>query len=75
MPNKGANVKNEKKYEAPKDKGMSKERAARINSPGASSRGGKKPARAVAQAGRHGAEEGRGTCGQAAAKKGSCSRM
>ena len=38
-----ANVKNEKQYEALKDKGMSKERAARIsNSEGASSRGGKK---------------------------------
>ena len=36
-------VKNEKQYEALKDKGMSKERAARIaNSPGASKRGGKK---------------------------------
>lgn len=35
-------VKNEKQYEALKDKGMSKERAAKIaNSPGASSRGGK----------------------------------
>jgi hypothetical protein len=43
MPNKRANVKNEKQYEALKDKGMSKERAAKIaNSPGASSRGGKK---------------------------------
>jgi hypothetical protein len=43
MPSKKANVKNEKQYEALKDKGMSKERAARIaNSPGASSRGGKK---------------------------------
>jgi hypothetical protein len=43
VPNKKANVKNEKQYEALKDKGMSKERAARIaNSPGASSRGGKK---------------------------------
>jgi hypothetical protein len=42
MPNKRANVKNEKQYEALKDKGMSKERAAKIaNSPGASSRGGK----------------------------------
>lgn len=42
MPNRSANVKNEKQYEALKDKGMSKERAARIaNSPGASSRGGK----------------------------------
>jgi hypothetical protein len=43
MPNKKAHVKNEKQYEALKDKGMSKERAAKIaNSPGASSRGGKK---------------------------------
>jgi hypothetical protein len=43
MPSKSANVKNQKQYEALKDKGMSKERAARIaNSPGASSRGGKK---------------------------------
>jgi hypothetical protein len=43
MPHKKANVKNEKQYEALKDKGMSKERAAKIaNSPGASSRGGKK---------------------------------
>ena len=34
-------VKNEKQYEALKDKGMSKQRAARIaNSPGASKRGG-----------------------------------
>jgi hypothetical protein len=43
MPGKRANIKNEKQYEALKEKGMSKERAARIaNSPGASSRGGKK---------------------------------
>ncbi|HEX2506181.1 MAG TPA: hypothetical protein VHK22_08255 [Gaiellaceae bacterium] len=43
VPSKKANVKNEKQYEPLKDKGMSKERAARIaNSPGSSSRGGKK---------------------------------
>ena len=43
MPNKRPSVKNEKQYESLKDKGMSKQRAARIaNSPGASSRGGKK---------------------------------
>lgn len=43
MPDKRPSVKNERQYEALKDKGMSKERAARIaNSPGASSRGGKK---------------------------------
>jgi hypothetical protein len=42
VPSKSANVKNEKQYEALKDKGMSKQRAARIaNSEGASSRGGK----------------------------------
>jgi hypothetical protein len=43
MPDKRASVKNEDQYEALKDKGMSKERAARIaNSPGASKRGGEK---------------------------------
>jgi len=43
MPGKRPSVKNEKQYEALKDKGMTKERAARIaNSPGASKRGGKK---------------------------------
>lgn len=43
MPKKRASVKNEKQYEALKDKGMSKERAAKIaNSPGASKRGGNK---------------------------------
>jgi hypothetical protein len=42
VPDKRPNVKNEKQYEALKNKGMSKERAAKIaNSPGASSRGGK----------------------------------
>ncbi len=43
MPDKRPSVKNEKQYEALKEQGMSKERAAKIaNSPGASSRGGKK---------------------------------
>jgi hypothetical protein len=43
MPSKRANVKNEKQYEALKEKGMSKARAARIaNSPDASKHGGKK---------------------------------
>ena len=47
MPNKRPSVKNEKQYEALKDKGMSKERAARIaESPDASSHGGKRAARA-----------------------------
>ena len=42
MPNKRPSVKNEKQYEKLKEKGMSKERAAKFaNSPGASSRGGK----------------------------------
>jgi hypothetical protein len=41
MPGKSSNVKNEKQYEALKDKGMSKERAAKIaNSPKAGEHGG-----------------------------------
>ena len=43
MPDKRPSVKNENQYEALKDKGMSKERAARIaNSPDASRHGGEK---------------------------------
>ena len=43
VPTKRANVKNEEQYEALKDKGMSKGRAARIaNSPNASSHGGQR---------------------------------
>jgi hypothetical protein len=43
MPGKRASVKNEKQYEALRDKGMSKARAARIaNSPDASKHGGQK---------------------------------
>jgi hypothetical protein len=43
MPDKRPSVKNEKQYEALKDRGMSKQRAARIaNSPDASKHGGKK---------------------------------
>ena len=43
VPGTRANVKNEKQYEALKDKGMSKQRAAKIaNSPDASKKGGKK---------------------------------
>ena len=42
MPSEKANVKNEDQYEALKDKGMSRQRAAKIaNSPGASKQGGK----------------------------------
>jgi hypothetical protein len=42
MPSKSANVKNEKQYEALKDKGMSKQRAAKIaNDPNSSKKGGK----------------------------------
>jgi len=41
MPTRSANVKNEKQYERLKEKGMSKQRAARIaNSPDASKHGG-----------------------------------
>jgi hypothetical protein len=43
MPTKSANVKNTDQYEALKDKGMSKQRAAKIaNSPKASKHGGEK---------------------------------
>ena len=43
MPDKRPSVKNEKQYEGLKKRGMSKQRAARIaNTPGASSKGGKK---------------------------------
>ena len=43
MPNQRPSVKNERQYEALRDKGMSKERAAKIaNSPKASAQGGKK---------------------------------
>jgi len=43
MPKRAAHVKNEKQYEALKDKGLSKERAAKIaNSPKASKHGGEK---------------------------------
>jgi len=41
MPSKSSNIKNEKQYEALKDKGMSKERAAKIaNTKDASKKGG-----------------------------------
>lgn len=43
MPDKRPSVRNDKQYEALRDKGMSKQRAARIaNSPDASRHGGKK---------------------------------
>ncbi len=58
MPKKRANVKNEKQYEALKDKGMSKERAAKIaNSPKASKHGGE-------QSGKGGNPEQGGTTAQ-----------
>jgi hypothetical protein len=66
MPTKRANVKNEKQYEALKDKGMSKARAARIaNSPDASKHGGQ-------QSGKGGNSKQGGTTAQhkAAGRKG-----
>ena len=66
MPSKKANVKNPAQYEALKDKGMSKERAAKIaNSPGASKRGGE-------QSGKGGDSRQGGTTAQhkAAGRKG-----
>ncbi len=50
MPSKRADVENDEQYEALEDKGMSKERAARIaDSPGASKRGGKAAARSTGE--------------------------
>jgi len=58
MPAKSANVRNEKQYEALKDKGMSKQRAARIaNSPDASKHGGE-------QSGKGGSRKQGGTTAQ-----------
>jgi hypothetical protein len=58
MPAKSANVRNEKQYEALKDKGMSKQRAARIaNSPDASKHGGE-------QSGKGGSKKQGGTTAQ-----------
>ena len=74
MPTKRANVKNEKQYEALKNKGMSKARAAKIaNSPDASKHGGKKSGKGgnAKQGGttaQHKAAGRKG--GKAAAKKG-----
>ncbi len=46
MPSKSANVRNENQYEALRDKGMSKQRAARIaNAPDASKHGGESSGR------------------------------
>jgi hypothetical protein len=54
MPSKPAKVKNPKQYEALKDKGMSKQRAAKIaNSPGASKRGQEVRLRRQRVSGRH----------------------
>jgi hypothetical protein len=66
MPGKSANVKNEKQYEALKDMGMSKERAAKIaNSPDASKRGGKKSG-----SGRNGSQGGTTAQKKKAGRKG-----
>ena len=55
MPSSRPNVKNEKQYEALKDKGMSKERAAKIaNSPNASNGGKKSGSGGNSAAGRKG---------------------
>jgi hypothetical protein len=74
MPSKTANVKNKKQYEKLKDKGMSKERAAKIaNSPNASKHGGKKShsgSGSSKQGGTHAQHKAAGRKGgKAAAKK------
>ena len=62
MPSKSANVKNEKQYEALKDKGMSKERAAKIaNTKDASKKGGKQSGKGGdSEPGRHHSPEEKG---------------
>jgi hypothetical protein len=68
MPDKRPSVKNEKQYEKLKEKGMSKERAAKIaNSPGASSRGGKKSG---SSSSRSSSKQGGTTAQKAAGRKG-----
>ena len=73
MPGKSANVKNEKQYEALRDKGMSKERAAKIaNSPDASKHGGEKSHRGSGksnQGGTHAQHKAAGRKGGKAAAK------
>ncbi|HEV2592909.1 MAG TPA: hypothetical protein VGU02_13565 [Gaiellaceae bacterium] len=72
MPTKKANVKNEKQYEALREKGMSKERAAKIaNSPNASKHGGESKKRSSAsQGGTHAQKVSAGRKGgKATAKK------
>jgi hypothetical protein len=74
MPSKTANVKNKQQYEKLKDKGMSKERAAKIaNSPKASKHGGEKSHRGSGksnQGGTHAQHKAAGRKGgKAAAKK------
>ena len=73
MPGKRANVKNEKQYEALKDKGMSKSRAARIaNAPKSSSHGGEQSGSGgnSKQGGTHAQKQAAGRKGgKAAAKK------
>jgi hypothetical protein len=69
---KSANVKNERQYEALKDKGMSKERAAKIaNSPNASHNGGKRSGSggSAEQGGTTAQHKGAGRKGGKAAKK------
>ena len=74
MPGKSAHVKNEKQYEALEDKGMSKERAAKIaNSPKASKHGGERSHSGsghATQGGTHAEHKAAGrNGGKAAAKK------
>jgi hypothetical protein len=75
LPDKRPSVKNEDQYEALKEKGMSKERAARIaNSPRASSRGGKKSGsgvrrRATSQGGTTAQKKAAGRKGGRASRK------
>jgi hypothetical protein len=66
-----SNPRNRKQYEALKDKGMSKERAAKIaNSPGASKRGGKKASSSKPSGGSRAKQGGTTAQKKAAGRKG-----
>jgi len=72
VPSKSANVKNEKQYEALKDKGMSKQRAAKIaNTNDASKKGGKQSGKGgnSSQGGTSAQKRKAGSKGGKAAKK------
>ena len=73
MPSRQTNIKNEKMYEGSKERGMSKQRTARIaNAPGASKRGGQKSRAGTSR--RSAKQGGMSTQKRAAGRKGGRAR-